>query len=511
MEKIINERYALTKMIGTGGMADVYLANDLILGRKVALKMIRIDLANDPISLLRFKREAKAISKMDHQNIVQVFDVGEYEHRPFIVMEYVAGVTLKQLLLKRIALPLAEVIDIMKQLTSAVIHAHSHNIIHRDIKPHNVLIKDDGTAKITDFGIALSHDNMQITANDTVLGSAHYLAPELTNGEDASKLSDIYALGIVFYELVVGEVPFNGKTPIQVAMAHVNEPLPKIHTKNSSLPKQIQIIIEKACAKDVENRYASCEKMYEDIVNWEKLEVPQVVVEKPKRKYNIPVLVSGGSVIVMFLYIVVLMLFQPNKATVKKIMLPNVLGKTQEVATELLKQNGLQVVMEEEIASDTYVGGEVAKVTPDIDSLVEQNSVVKLAISKGRQVELPSFVGKNIKEVYEYLIKKKVVIQIEEKLTDAKEEPGTVIKQSIQANEMITITKDTKFVLDVAIPYQKVMVPNLVGMKAEEAIKKLTDLGIKYQLKGKNIITKMSIEPYSVIDTTIEVVLQGEL
>ena len=209
MNKIIAERYMLVTALGEGGMADVYLAVDTILNREVAIKILRGELGKDPVALLRFQREANAVSKLNHPNVVDVYDVGEYEGRHYIVMEYVRGRTLKQLISQRGALQADEAVNIMIQLTSAVQHAHENNIIHRDIKPQNVLVKDDGTVKITDFGIALAHDAVQLTQTNAVLGSAHYLAPETTRGETPTNQVDIYALGIVFYELLTGSVPFN--------------------------------------------------------------------------------------------------------------------------------------------------------------------------------------------------------------------------------------------------------------------------------------------------------------
>ena len=229
---MIAERYMIVSSLGEGGMADVYLAIDTILNREVAIKVLRGELSKDPVTLLRFQREANAVSKLNHPNVVDVYDVGEFEGRHYIVMEYVRGRTLKQLISQRGALHQEEAVNIMIQLTSAVQHAHENDIIHRDIKPQNVLVKDDGTVKITDFGIALAHDTVQLTQSDAVLGSAHYLAPETTRGETPSNQVDIYALGIVFYELLTGNVPFHGDNPVQIAMKHLREEIPSVRDFN---------------------------------------------------------------------------------------------------------------------------------------------------------------------------------------------------------------------------------------------------------------------------------------
>ena len=218
MLQVLASRYLIIKRLGEGGMADVYLAQDELLNREVAIKVLRGNLALEPVSLLRFQREANSASALTHPNIVEIYDVGEEEGLHYIVMEYIRGRTLKQLIAQRGALEKNEALAIMDQLISAVEEAHKKNIIHRDIKPQNVLIKDDGTVKITDFGIATVSDSLQLTQADTVLGSVHYLAPELARGESASFQSDIYSLGICFYELLTGEVPYRGETPVQVAM-----------------------------------------------------------------------------------------------------------------------------------------------------------------------------------------------------------------------------------------------------------------------------------------------------
>ena len=201
MNRTISNRYAIMKKIGTGGMADVYLALDTVLDREVAIKILRGNLAHDPVALLRFQREAQAVSGLDHENIVDVYDVGEDDGEHYIVMEVVHGPTLKDLIHRREALDKYEAVSIMEQLAQGLLKAHENNVIHRDIKPQNILVKDDGTVKIADFGIALAGDALQLTQSDSVLGSVHYLAPECSRGESASVQSDIYALGIVFYAI----------------------------------------------------------------------------------------------------------------------------------------------------------------------------------------------------------------------------------------------------------------------------------------------------------------------
>ena len=243
MNKIIAERYELIDIIGQGGMADVYLANDTILNRTIAIKILRTSLAKDPIYIARFQREASAAAALSHKNIVEIYDVGEDNDQYYIVMEYVPGRTLKELIAKRGALHVMEASDIMKQVLSGTARAHQMEIIHRDLKTQNILVTDTGTAKIADFGIASIQSLTQFTQTDVIMGSLHYLAPELARGEKATVQSDIYALGIVFYELLRGQVPFNGESPVNIALKHMQEDLPSLREFNPSIPQSVENII----------------------------------------------------------------------------------------------------------------------------------------------------------------------------------------------------------------------------------------------------------------------------
>ena len=258
-------RYEIIKEIGKGGMANVYLALDTILNREVAVKVLKGDMADDPVALERFKREANASTKLSHPNAVDVYDVGDEGNNHYIVMEYVKGHTLKQLIKRRGALPPKEAVWIMKQLSGALLEAHKNGIIHRDIKSQNVLIKDDGTVKLADFGIAVINNAMQITSKNSVLGSVHYLAPELAKGGAATMQSDIYSLGIVFYELLTGDVPFKADTPIQVALEHVRNNVPSVRRFNPDIPQALENIITKATARSLEDRYANIALFIKDL------------------------------------------------------------------------------------------------------------------------------------------------------------------------------------------------------------------------------------------------------
>jgi serine/threonine-protein kinase len=262
----INDRYEIIRSIGEGGMANVYLGYDTILDRNVAIKVLRGDLSNDEKFVRRFQREALSASSLAHPNIVEMYDVGEDDGTYYIVMEYVDGKTLKQLLKKRGTLTLSEAIDIMSQLTDGMAHAHDSYIIHRDLKPQNIMIKDDGQIKITDFGIAMALNSTQLTQTNSVMGSVHYLPPEQASGKGCTIKSDIYSMGIIFYELLSGSLPFRGDNAVEIALKHMREPLPSLREDNPSIPQSIENIIKKATAKNPKNRYDSARSMHEDLL-----------------------------------------------------------------------------------------------------------------------------------------------------------------------------------------------------------------------------------------------------
>ena len=283
--QIIGGRYEIVKSIGEGGMANVYLANDKILDRKVAIKVLRGDLANDEKFIRRFQREAQSVANLSHPNIVEVYDVEEEEGQHYIVMEYIEGKTLKQLLQKRGSLTLSEVIDIMLQLTDGLAHAHDAYIIHRDIKPQNIMIQDDGLVKITDFGIAMALNATQLTQTNSVMGSVHYLPPEQANGKSSTIKSDIYSLGILMYELITGSVPFKGDNAVEIALKHLKEKIPSIRRQNPTIPQSVENIVLRATAKNPKNRYDSVKDMNKDLkecLNEDKKNEKKIVFEYPE-------------------------------------------------------------------------------------------------------------------------------------------------------------------------------------------------------------------------------------
>ena len=276
---LVDGRYRINARIGHGGMAEVYEATDIINKRKVAIKMIREDVMKNPINLRRFQNEATIASSLSHPNIVKVYNHGTIEGRPYIANEYVKGQTMKDMLDFRSAIPIAEAVSYMIQLTSALYYAHQHNIIHRDIKPQNIYVMPDGTIKLGDFGIAQAEGiDDDLTKASEIVGSVHYLAPEISQGNPASIQSDIYSAGVTFYELLTGHVPFDKDSAVNVAVAHVKEKFPPVKKYLPTCPKEIEKIIANATKKRLSERYKSADEFYQDLIDLNKN--PNVLKEK---------------------------------------------------------------------------------------------------------------------------------------------------------------------------------------------------------------------------------------
>lgn len=276
---LVDGRYRISARIGHGGMAEVYEANDIINKRKVAIKMIREDVMKNPINLKRFENETTIASSLSHPNIVKVYNHGTIEGRPYIANEYIKGQNMKDMLDFRSAIPIAEAVSYMLQLTSALYYAHQHNIIHRDIKPQNIYVMPDGTIKLGDFGIAQAEGiDDSLTKTTDIVGSVHYLAPEISQGRPASIQSDIYSAGVTFYEILTGHVPFDKDTPVNVAVAHVKEKFPPVKKYLPNCPKEIEKIIAKATKKNFNERYKNANEFYLDLEELNKN--PKVLREK---------------------------------------------------------------------------------------------------------------------------------------------------------------------------------------------------------------------------------------
>lgn len=264
---IVDDRYKIVSLLGEGGMALVYKANDLITSKDVALKIMRPETAIDKTNLSRFEREARAAASLNHQNIVRVNNLGTYKGYPYMVNELITGQTLRQILDIRGKFSIIESLDVMEQLCRAISYAHQHGVIHRDIKPQNIFLASDGTIKLADFGIATFQNANHVTRSEIVIGSVHYMAPEISQGHPASERSDIYSMGITFFELITGKVPFDSQSAVTVALMHIKDKFPSIKKFNNKTPQCVEEIILKAVNKDPIDRYNSAEEMRSAINN----------------------------------------------------------------------------------------------------------------------------------------------------------------------------------------------------------------------------------------------------
>ena len=476
----INDRYEIEKLIGEGGMANVYLARDTILDRRVAVKVLRGDLAGDEKFVRRFQREALSASSLSHPNIVEIYDVGEDEGNFYIVMEYIEGKTLKQLIKKRGVLSLSETMDIMLQLLDALASAHDSYIIHRDIKPQNIMIKDSGLVKITDFGIAVALNSTELTQTNSVMGSVHYLPPEQASGKGSTIRSDIYSLGILMFEMLTGKVPFNGDSAVEIALKHMKDPLPSVREINPVVPQSVENIILKAAAKNPKNRYHDVRQMAEDIKtcldeerqNEEKItfkypetdfsdtrkidslkeEKRETKDEKPvakqinedekinksnKNKITLISYIIAVFVITLFLIIIVI----PKLSSSKEVKVPDVYGMEISKAEDMIRKSGLKIESKEK-ASDDVSENLVIETSPSKNRYVKEGSKVIIYYSSGsKKIEIEDYVGKNAYEIKAKLELLGISVIIEEKeVTDSVKYEGKeqlIIEQSVSKGEKL--------------------------------------------------------------------------
>ena len=468
----INDRYQIIRMIGEGGMSNVYLAYDTILNRNVAVKILRGDLAEDEKFVRRFQREAISASSLSHPNIVEMYDVGEDQGKYFIVMEYLEGKTLKSLLKKRVRLTMPEVIDIMLQLTSGLACAHESYIIHRDIKPQNIIILEDGSVKITDFGIAMALNSNELTQTNSVMGSVHYLPPEQANGEGSTIKSDIYSLGILMYELITGTIPFKGENAVEIALKHMKENIPNLTDFDPEIPQAVENIILKACAKNPKNRYDSILDMRDDIrtcLDEEKKNEKKVVYNYPEQELEetkimpnlkelrkrrddsellelekeeksgkianvILIIVISIVLFLIGLFVVLMAVGTKNTANVK---IPDLKNETLEEAEAQLKELGFSITYEER-NSEVIEKGFVISTDPSASA--KKGSSIKIIVSKGTSsVVLENYVGKDYYEVEAALTAKGIKVVPEKKDVEKTEDlkDNVILDQSLEAGTVL--------------------------------------------------------------------------
>jgi len=499
--KTLNGRYKIQTLIGTGGMAAVYLAKDLILDRLVAIKVLRLDFRQNNDAMRRFRREALSATQLTHPNIVGVYDVGQSQEMNYIVMEYVEGTDLKDYIRQRGALHPIEAVRIMMQIVSAIAAAHQNRIIHRDIKPQNILIDREGNVKITDFGIAVALSDNSLTQTNTLLGSVHYLSPEQARGGIATIQTDIYALGIVLYELLTGRVPFDGESAVSIALKHFQEPLPPVVNPTAMVPQSLENIVLKATAKDPMNRYRSCYEMFQDLktcldstrlyekkfvptsfsgetkvltpINTQKVkpiqtsrEIPIVEMdeEKPVKKKR-----KWPWVLLLMISVIGIMAFAFLHSSPKEVQVPDVTNLTEAAAKIKLADAKLSVTDVIPVQSDEVESGKVIETNPKAGSTVKEKSKVTIKVSSGKEaVTMKDYRNKTYETARDELKKLGFTVEKKEENSDSVE-AGKVISQSIAPNQKVE-GKDTVITLVVSKGETSIKMANLKGYTREGAI-----------------------------------------
>ena len=547
--KIFAGRYRIVKQIGRGGMADVYLAKDLILdGEEVAVKVLRTNYQTDPIAVARFQREARAMADLDHPHIVRITDIGEEDGQQYLAMEYVAGLDLKRYIKEHYPLSNEEAVRIMGQILLAMRLAHARGIVHRDLKPQNILLTPDGTAKVTDFGIAVAFAETSLTQTNSMLGSVHYLSPEQARGSKATFQSDIYAMGIIFYEMLTGHIPYDGDSAVTIALQHFQKPLPSVIAENPSVPQALENVVIKATAKKLSDRYQSVSEMYMDLstsLSYNRRNEPKLVfddaskadtktlpkvpqstltsipkapaqeerpqskkltpeqapTQKPtkKRKFKARYMILLASLLLVAASLVWIL-----SRTPATIAIPNVTGQTVAEAKEALKKSKFEAGEEKSEASDTVAEGRVIRTDPEAGSGRKEGTKVNLIVSSGKQsFQLSNYVGHKYTDVVAELKEKKVpenLIKMEEE-ESSESEPGTILRQSPAAGTTYDLSKASTITLTVAKKVTSVSMPSYIGSSLEFTKNNLTQI---VGVKEANIeVVEVSTAPEGTAEGTV--------
>ena len=550
--KIFAGRYRIIKQIGRGGMADVYLAKDLILdGEEVAVKVLRTNYQTDPIAVARFQREARAMADLDHPHIVRITDIGEEEGQQYLAMEYVAGLDLKRYIKEHHPLSNEEAIRIMGQILLAMRLAHTRGIVHRDLKPQNILLTSDGTAKVTDFGIAVAFAETSLTQTNSMLGSVHYLSPEQARGSKATVQSDIYAMGIIFYEMLTGHIPYDGDSAVTIALQHFQKPLPSVIAENPSVPQALENVVIKATAKKLTDRYKSVAEMYVDLSsslsynrrNEPKLvfddatkadtktlpkvsqstltSIPKVQTQSPKpqaakpsqqvsednyvtkpvkkRKFRVRYMILLASIVLVAASLIWIL-----SRTPATIAIPDVAGQTVAEAKETLKKANFEIGEEKTEASEKVEEGRIIRTDPDAGTGRKEGTKINLVVSSGKQsFQLSNYIGRKSTDVIAELKQKKVpenLIKIEEE-ESSESEAGTVLRQSPAAGTTYDLSKASTITLTVAKKVTSVAMPSYTGSSLEFTKNNLVQI---VGIKEANIeVVEVSTAPVGTAEGTV--------
>ena len=544
--KIIGNRYEVLEKIGIGGMATVYKAKDNILKRNVAVKVLRDEFTTDEEFIKRFNTEAQAAASLTHPNIVSIYDVGHEDNLYFIVMELIQGKTLKQIITEDGVLPWKWSINIAIQIASALEIAHKNNIVHRDIKPHNIIITEDGIAKVTDFGIAKAVSNSTITAFGTTIGSVHYFSPEHARGGYTDAKSDIYSLGVVMYEMMTGRVPFDADTPVSIALKHMQEKPVEPIKLNPSIPYAVNKIIMKAMQKEVALRYSSATEMLKDlnivlknpdgntvmpeqnlensytqriptIQGGEKMNQKERKVNAFFKKHKKAIMIA--IIILMVILIPVIGFYSTqailNVGRAKDVKLPNLVGKTIEEAEQELNKSKLKIEKKEEFNSEIEAGKIISQNPPFIENYtVKENSTVEVVVSKGTEMtKVPKIIGMEYEEAEEEIKKYNLQAEKIDKVSKTVEK-GIVIEQEPAENTEIKVGEKVKIYVSCGNGLKQIVTQYVIGKTEKDAKELLTKDGLEVEVvneedttKENGIVLKQSIEAGKTVDEGTKIII----
>ena len=517
--KILGNRYEIIEKIGNGGMATVYKSKDRVLNRYVAVKILRDEFTTDEEFIKRFRIEAQSAASLTHPNIVSIFDVGNEGSLYYIVMELIKGKTLKEIITEENGpLPWKWSLNVVTQIASALETAHKNNIVHRDIKPHNIIITEDGIAKVTDFGIAKAVSNSTITAFGTTIGSVHYFSPEHARGGYTDAKSDLYSLGVVMYEMLTGRVPFDADTPVSVALKHMQEDPIEPKELNDNIPQVVNDIIMKAMQKDVNLRYQSATEMLKDLnaalknpddnfvhigsnvgAATQRISTQEIAeAERKAKEANNPKNGKKPNKFIQFVrkhkalsFVIgaIILFFVAFGATMgivelvnpNDVQIPDLVNKTQDEAEQIVKELKLKLVVKSEEYNENVEEGKIISQDPAYQEnyTIKEHSEISVVISKGTEtVEVPDVVGKTREEAEKLLKDAGLVAEITEE-SDEKVEAGIVLSQDIEDGETVNKGSTVKLVVSKGSGIVNVEVPSLVGKTEQEAKNLLTEAGLK--------------------------------
>lgn len=486
----IGHRYRIIRSLGEGGMANVYLAHDMVLDRDVSVKLLRLDLRDDPSTKRRFHREAMAATQLNDPHIVGIYDVGEDHGLQYMVMQYVKGTDLKAYIKKHYPIPLPQVIDIMEQVLSAVATAHAHGIIHRDLKPQNILIDENKNVKITDFGIAVAVSQDSLTQTNTLMGSVHYLSPEQARGSIATKQSDIYSLGIILFELLTRKVPFEGETAVSIALKHFREEIPSVREQNKEIPQALENVIIKATAKEPAERYSSVNEMAADlktVLDPQRANEPRLKIQQddngetkvldikhlkaddyqPKKSTDSPTVDPSTKpqkwkkygIVSGTLGMVVLIAVCSWWFLIRQVIIPDVEGMTVLKAEQRLHQQNLRIGKITRVNSQAVDKNRIVSTNPDVSHKTRVSTPINLTVSTGvKQLQMADYVGEDYSSVAANLRRKGFQVHQEPVYSDDIDK-GQIIRQNHKKGTIVKPAANT-IIFRVSAGKEPIKIPN---------------------------------------------------